>query len=179
MDTKSFRRFLIPTLPIHRCHARSRGKGRLTVPIHAKQKVCTYKLVSKHAKLASKMMTAGLHSAASVMHLDPSFRVAMPSTYHAQKQKQQYGPGAGGAVNLDPELEAAYEQFGRALGEAPRETARIVQSKIGSGEERKQQSSSQAAVAARKKSPQQRCVPSGSLSDHITPGHFDGLGRPQ
>ena len=125
------------------------------------------------------MMTAGLHSAASVMYLDPSFRVAMPFIYHAQKQKQQYGPGVGGAVDLDPELEAAYQQFGRALGEAPRETARIVQSKLGSEEDRRQYSSSQAAVAAQKKSPQQRCVPSGSLSDHITPGHFDGLGRPQ
>jgi len=116
------------------------------------------------------MMTAGLHSAASVMYLDPSFRVAtataMPSTCHAQKQKQQYGPGAGGAIDLDPELEAAYQQFGRALGEAPRETARIVQSKLGSEEDRRQYSSSQAAVAARKKSPQQRCVPSGRWTSH-------------
>ncbi len=46
-------------------------------------------------------------------------------------QKQQFGPSAGVAVPgmLDEEVEAAYKQFGRALGETPRETSKVVRAK--------------------------------------------------
>ncbi len=81
-----------------------------------------------------------------------------------QKQKQQYGPGAGGAAKLDPELEAAYQQFGRALGEAPRETASIVQRKLGIEQDTQRPSSSQARTAQRQR-PQQRCAPCALLSN--------------
>lgn len=46
-------------------------------------------------------------------------------------QKQQFGPNASTAVPgmLDEEVEAAYKQFGRALGETPRETSKAVRAK--------------------------------------------------
>ena len=46
-------------------------------------------------------------------------------------QQRQYGPNAGVAVPgmLDEEVEAAYKQFGRALGETPRETSKVVRAK--------------------------------------------------
>ncbi|CAL8469136.1 g8677 [Coccomyxa elongata] len=49
----------------------------------------------------------------------------------AKKKKQQFGPSAGVAVPgmLDEEVEAAYKQFGRALGETPRETSKVVRAK--------------------------------------------------
>ena len=47
-------------------------------------------------------------------------------------QKQQFGRSANGAApgTLDDELEAAYRQFGRALGETPRETSKVASSLI-------------------------------------------------
>lgn len=43
-------------------------------------------------------------------------------------QKQQFGRSANAATpgSLDEELEAAYRQFGRALGETPRETSKVA-----------------------------------------------------
>ena len=75
-----------------------------------------------------------------------------------QKQKQQYGPAAGGAVDLSPELEAAYQQFGRALGEAPKETARIVQAKLGQEQQQTGQRSAPQAAARQSRSPPHRCA---------------------
>ena len=80
-----------------------------------------------------------------------------------QKQKQQYGPGAGGAVDLDPALEAAYKQFGKALGEAPRETAKIVQQKLGLEQEPQRPSGSQVRSTQQQRS-QQRYVNCSLLS---------------
>ncbi|BDA45124.1 hypothetical protein COCOBI_06-6040 [Coccomyxa sp. Obi] len=49
----------------------------------------------------------------------------------AKKKKQQFGPSSSAAVPgmLDEEVEAAYKQFGRALGETPRETSKVVRAK--------------------------------------------------
>ncbi|EIE21016.1 hypothetical protein COCSUDRAFT_43382 [Coccomyxa subellipsoidea C-169] len=46
----------------------------------------------------------------------------------AKKKKQQFGRSANAATPgiLDEELEAAYRQFGKALGETPRETSQVV-----------------------------------------------------
>lgn len=82
--------------------------------------------------------------------------VAQPRQCHTQKQKHQYGPAAGGAIDLSPELEAAYQQFGRALGEAPREIARIVQAKLGQEQQQTGLRSAPQAAARQSRSPQQR-----------------------
>lgn len=66
---------------------------------------------------------------------------------------------------MDPALEAAYQQFGRALGEAPRETAKIVQQKLGIEQNTQQPISSQPRMAQRQR-PQQRCALCARLSDH-------------
>ncbi|CAL5230059.1 g13510 [Coccomyxa viridis] len=79
-----------------------------------------------------------------------------------KKQKRQYGPGAGGAAEMDPALEAAYQQFGRALGEAPRETAKIVQQKLGIEQTTQQPISSQPRMAQRQR-PQQRQIDDASF----------------
>ena len=72
-----------------------------------------------------------------------------------QKEKVMFGPGSGSAADLDPELEAAYQQFGRALGETPRETARIVQGNLGT-EPKLQQLRGPRGVATQSQRPKQR-----------------------
>ena len=73
-------------------------------------------------------------------------------------------------VDLDPALEAAYQQFGKALGEAPRETARIVQTKLGLEQDTQRPDGSKAG-SPRAQRTQQKCVLFCSLSDRSPCDH--------
>ena len=79
-----------------------------------------------------------------------------------QKKQQQLGSGANIPAGLDPELEAAYQQFGRALGETPRETASIVQGKFNLEQQTERPKSSQATATQ----PRQRYAPQMSPARH-------------
>lgn len=119
---------------------------RSTSPLHQDQSIAA----------AAVMCTSTSTPLPDCLCTGPS--VAKIRRCHMQKQKQQYGPAAGGAINLSPELEAAYQQFGRALGEAPRETARIVQAKLGQEQEQTGKRSAPQAAARQSRSPTQRCA---------------------
>ena len=131
-----------------------------------------------HRKSASKAKGSSLHCSPHCAKVDaglnctriPADDICHPHQVHAtrliliptcvmqkQKQKQQYGSGVGGAADLDQALEAAYQQFGRALGEAPRETARVVQRKLGLKKDTQTPNISQAG-SVQQQMAQQRCA---------------------